>query len=253
MVLCIDAGNSLAKICLFDETGDHGKIYREGLSDLGSSPESKLKSIVKDPKWIHGCIVSSVVPRFTLPICRAIEHFTKREPLVVSEHLRFPFRISVPDPGMIGTDRLCCAAGAIDKRRSSAILIDVGSAVTVDLIADAEFKGGIILAGPNLSLAALNQNTEQLPLLLFQPSTESSISRFDSTTASMLLGARMSTLGGIREAVRFLEKNVGRPPVKIFTGGAASAVLPSLPKSWRWEPDLIMKGLYRLWQINTLE
>jgi type III pantothenate kinase len=146
---------------------------------------------------------------------------------------------------------LCCAAGAIDARRSSAILIDIGSAVTVDLVHNAVFKGGIIMAGPTLALRALARNTEKLPLLEYRRPPAGRRSRFDSTERSMRLGAGMSAIGGIREAVRALEHEAGKPLTKILTGGAAAAVAHSFPGSWRREPDLVLNGLFRLWELNT--
>jgi type III pantothenate kinase len=251
MIICIDAGNSSVKICEFDRSGSRGRVHRVDLAGNSRSWDSILKSVVIKPQRIQGAVISSVVPSLTPPIAQAVQRRTGQKPLVVDEGLRFPFRISVPNPETTGADRLCCAAGAIDKRRTSAILIDVGSAVTVDLIHNAVYKGGIILAGPDLSLHALAQHTEKLPLLTFHnPATKPS-SRFNTTEHSLRLGARMSTLGGIRESVRFLERRAGRHLVKILTGGAASVVAYSLPKSWRRDSHLVLRGLYRLWNLNT--
>ncbi|MFH1754529.1 MAG: type III pantothenate kinase, partial [Candidatus Latescibacterota bacterium] len=136
------------------------------------------------------------------------------------------------------------------KRRKDAIVIDVGSAVTVDLVKNRSFKGGVILAGPALSLLALAQNTEKLPLLEYRLPTVGLIGRFDSTEHSMRMGAWLGTLGGIRAAVTLFEKSAGRSITKIITGGGADTVAASLPKGWRREPHLVMKGLYRIWEMN---
>jgi type III pantothenate kinase len=251
MVICIDVGNSSAKFCLFDGPAKHGEVHRIQLAGSGRVWDSAVKSIAGDARRIRGSVISSVVPKLTPSIARVLERTTGRRPVIVDAHLRFPFRIAVPHPETTGADRLCCAAGAIDKRRSSAILIDVGSAVTVDLVVDAVFKGGIILAGPDLSLLALARHTEKLPLVEYRYPRRGRPPRFDSTENSLLLGARMNTLGGIREAVRFLDRFTGRPLGKIVTGGGAAALSPSLPKSWRRDPYLVLKGLYRLWRMNT--
>jgi len=251
MVLCIDAGNSSVKFCVFDEKGRHGAVHVEPLEGPSRSWEAILQSAVDDPLRVRGAIISSVVPALTDEIARAAERACRNRPLLVEDRLHFPFRIAVPHPETIGADRLCCAAGAVGRRRFSSILIDIGSAVTVDLLLDSEFKGGIIMAGPGITLRALAQNTQKLPLLAFPQGVDDSIRRFDSTEESMRLGARLNALGGIREAVRYLDRAAGRPVVKILTGGAATALSPSLPRSWRRDPNLVLKGLYRLWQLNS--
>ncbi len=251
MILCIDAGNSSVKFCLFDGKGNHGTVYGQALKGRRRSWDAIVKSAANDQRRIRGAIISSVVPRLTPQIARAVERVGGKHPILVDARLRFPFRITVPRPGGVGVDRLCCAAGVIDGRRSSAILIDIGSAVTVDLVLDGEFRGGIILAGPDLALRALARNTEKLPLLAFKRPLKSSSSRFDSTESSLQLGAQMSTLGGIRESARLLDKAAGRLLVKFLTGGAAAAFSPLLPRSWRKDPHLVLKGLYRLWELNS--
>jgi type III pantothenate kinase len=250
MVLCIDAGNSAVKFCFFNRAGRQGRVHREALTGRRRNWDSVVKSIVGDSTQLQGAVISSVVPKLTPSIACAVKRAVGRPPLCVSANLRFPFRIAVPRPATIGADRLCCAAGAIDVRRTSAILIDIGSAVTVDLVLNAVFKGGIIMTGPALSLRALAEHTEKLPLLSYRRPAAVRRQRFDSTESSLLLGAQMSTLGGIREAVRFLDHAAGRSLVKIITGGAASAIAQSLPGNWRREPHLVLRGLFRLWGLN---
>lgn len=251
MVLCVDIGNSSVKFCLFDGTGRRSRVYKRDIISRSLLGNSLLPSALGDPERIRGAIISSVVPKLTSQVTREVERLSGRPPLLVDVNLHYPFRIAVPRPQTVGADRLCCAAGAIDARRSSAILIDVGSAVTVDLVLNAEFKGGIIMAGPAISLRTLAQNTAKLPSLEYRQPSRKHSSQFNSTESSLRLGAHLSTLGGIREAVRLLDKAAGRSLVKIVTGGAAKAISPSLPNRWKREPHLVLKGLYRIWELNA--
>jgi type III pantothenate kinase len=149
----------------------------------------------------------------------------------------------------LGIDRVCAAAGAARHGASAVVIIDVGSAITVDLVAGGAYRGGLILAGPGLSLRALGTFTEKLPsippdLLDGRPR------RFDGTENSMITGAKLGAAGAIREAVRVLRQSLDRPPRVYMTGGAAGIVAPRLPRSWRVDPDLVQKGLYHLWRTN---
>ncbi|RMF89255.1 MAG: type III pantothenate kinase, partial [Planctomycetota bacterium] len=79
-----------------------------------------------------------------------------------------PLDVRVPDPDMVGIDRLLDAAAADRLRRegSPAVVVDLGTAITVDLVsADGGFLGGAILPGLAMAARALHDYTDLLPLI----------------------------------------------------------------------------------------
>ena len=73
-------------------------------------------------------------------------------------HEHFPLEIDVRAPERVGTDRLAAAVAANELRapQRSAIVVDAGTAVTVDLItSDGVFRGGAILPGIQTAAQAL--------------------------------------------------------------------------------------------------
>ncbi len=83
-------------------------------------------------------------------------------------HDHFPLEIDVRAPDRVGTDRLAAAVAANELRvpQRSAIVVDAGTAVTVDLItSDGVFRGGAILPGIQTAAQALADATDALPLL----------------------------------------------------------------------------------------
>jgi pantothenate kinase type III len=88
--------------------------------------------------------------------------------IVPLAHDDIPVQANVKEPSRVGMDRLlnALAANRVRHPDRSAIVVDIGTAMTVNFIsADGVFQGGAILAGPVTSLAALHHATASLPLL----------------------------------------------------------------------------------------
>ena len=79
--------------------------------------------------------------------------------VVFERHTDLPIRVNVDEPEKVGLDRLCGAVAAkgMTPAGTPAITVDVGTAVTVNLIdADGVFQGGAIFPGPRLMARALH-------------------------------------------------------------------------------------------------
>jgi type III pantothenate kinase len=160
----------------------------------------------------------------------------------------------VDEPAKVGPDRLCAAAGAFagpgGKRSKHAIIVDIGSAVTVDLVHDRTFRGGLIFAGPVLGLRALGEYARRLPKIDPLMMVDASPRKLSDTEPSMALGARVGTVGAIREAVGLLRRRAGTRPVVTVTGGWAPVMVPHLPSSWRYDAHLVTKGMKAIRDFN---
>ena len=87
---------------------------------------------------------------------------------VIVDHRQVPIRMDLTAPDKVGIDRLLNALAAIARvpPNTTAIVIDAGSAVTVDLVdATGTFGGGSIFPGLRLMAQALHSFTAQLPLV----------------------------------------------------------------------------------------
>jgi type III pantothenate kinase len=254
MILAVDAGNTRVKMVLVgprrvvplsavetDVLLNDSRAVRRWLATEGSR-------VVR----AEGVALCSVAPALDRPLSSALRGATGKPVLIIRHTCRFPFRLGVVDPVKLGADRLAAAAGAVSKPTSSAVIVDVGSALTVDLVKNGEFRGGLIMAGPGLSLWALGRYARRLPDVELPRSTSCIASRFDDTVPSMILGARTAVRGAVIEGIRVLRRSCGTAPTVFVTGGAAHILGTHLPRAWRRDPYLVARGLYRLWVLNPV-
>jgi type III pantothenate kinase len=163
--------------------------------------------------------------------------------------------ITYPRPAEIGQDRLANAAGAhaLTPGRP-AVVIDLGTAVTFDLVTpDLGYEGGIITPGPALVTRYLHERTAQLPLVSDLTSPVTSVIG-KSTAEAIRIGAIVGFTGLIQallDAVLAEFAARGLPPAEIFlSGGAADFVHGRLRQPVRVVPDLALLGLAAAYRLS---
>ena len=141
-------------------------------------------------------------------------------------HLRYaaqlPLRVDVANPDHVGIDRLLNAVAVVrmEKPGRGSVLIDAGSAVTVDWLDENHtYCGGSIFPGIDLMAEALHCYTALLPrVTLSLPLPELPAK---ATIPAMQVGIFLAVSGGIREAVRLYAERAAAPPRVYFSGGQA--------------------------------
>lgn len=243
MILCVDIGNTSIKIARVG-TRPAGRVQvvpvRAAARDVARAVARAAADGVQD------AAIASVRPPSTTAVQRAIRRELGIEPLIVTHCVTLPLAIATRRPASVGVDRLCAASGAIGAGARHAIVVDAGTAITVDLVLDRRFRGGLIMAGPQTSLSALHAATARLPDLRL----ERGASDIDDTTPAMQTGARLGAAGAIEAAVRLLRSRAGRPLTVWVTGGHAPGLRPLLPAPWRYDPHLTLRGLAVIARLN---
>lgn len=161
----------------------------------------------------------------------------------VSPYWIFPGRVpSLPiryrEPERLGADRLANAEGAL-HRFGDAIVVDLGTALTVDLIEGGGFRGGLIFPGRGAALRALSADAESLPTIA--PTTMGVPLVGDSTHAGMASGlyhGYRALVGGVLAKMR---QDYGPLPA-VATGGGAG-VLADLDGLDAVQEDLTLYGI----------
>ncbi len=157
-----------------------------------------------------------------------------------------PLRVALPRPDMVGIDRLLDAVAANRLRESGrpAVVVDVGTAITVDLLsADGAFQGGAILPGIAMSAQTLHTFTDLLPQIDMSELDGPPPPLGKDTVAAMQSGLFWGALGAIRELVDRLAAGTPGGAEVFLTGGAGPAVADLLGPAARHVPHLTLTGV----------
>ncbi len=157
-----------------------------------------------------------------------------------------PLKVDVALPEAVGMDRLvdAVAANALRARDTGAIIIDFGSAITVDLVTSrGSFAGGSILPGVGTSARALHEFTDMLPLIEV---SEAPPALGTCTEEAMRSGLFWGAVGAVRELVSQLIREHGEAQVFLTGGGAppyAAVLAADDQHPAQYVPQLTLSGI----------
>jgi type III pantothenate kinase len=180
------------------------------------------------------------------PWLRQLEDWLRRRGdtvVIIDDPGLLPLRVLVDRPDHVGIDRLLDAV-AVNSRRgagSPAVVIDAGSAVTVDWLDETgAFQGGAILPGLRLMVQALHDYTALLPLI--EAPREPPVLPGKATPAAVAAGVYWAVTGGIMALIREYGRRASQLPEVHLTGGDAAALLPALSSARYW-PAMTLEGV----------
>jgi type III pantothenate kinase len=157
-----------------------------------------------------------------------------------------PLRVGLPRPDMVGIDRLLDAVAANRLRLPgrAAVIADIGSAITVDLVsADGVYRGGAIAPGIAMSARALHEFTDLLPALDMSELEAPPPALGTSTQSAIRSGLFWGAVGTIRELVERLAEHQPGAAQVFLTGGAGPAVAGLLGPHTQHVPHLTLAGI----------
>jgi type III pantothenate kinase len=215
--------------------------------DLATTLEGMLSAEGASLAQAERLVVVSVVPTLTDAIRElAAEHGI---PILIADATTIPMAVLVEHPEGVGNDRLVNAFAALRLHGAPAVVVDMGTATTFDVVsADGAFIGGAIAAGAGLSIEALARGTAQLPRVpLVMP--EHAIG--SDTVAAMQSGAVIGHSGLILVLLRAISDELtidgGPAPRVILTGGLSGADwAQAIPGVDVVDPYLTLEGLVLL-------
>ena len=157
-----------------------------------------------------------------------------------------PLEVRLERPDMVGIDRLLDALAAKHLRQTDrpAVVVDIGSAITIDLIdADGAFLGGSILPGIEMSARALHEYTDLLPKIDMVELNTPPPALGTSTTPAMRSGLFWGTVGAVRQLTEKLAAEAGGDAEVFLTGGAGEILAQLLGTHARHVPQLTLIGI----------
>jgi type III pantothenate kinase len=254
MLLAIEQGNTNTLFAVHD-----GK---EWIAEWRAATES-TRTADEYAVWLHqllelkklkltdldGCIISSVVPQSVFNLRNLSRRYLHVEPLVIGENAELGIPVRIQNPSEAGADRLVNALGGFITYGGPLIIVDSGTATTLDVIgADGGFEGGAIAPGINLSLQALHTAAAKLPrVAIHKP--EHVIGR--DTVESMQSGIYWGYVGLIEGLIDRIKAEYGQPMTVIATGGVASLFVGASDKIDHFDGELTIRGMLEIWRRNT--
>lgn len=253
MILAIDVGNTNIVLgCIEDGQILHVLRVHTNLQATSAEYAISLKQLLNlyqvDAAGFEGVILSSVVPPVTEVLQTAVKQVTGHDCLVVGPGIKTGLNVRVDDPGTVAGDLIVGSVAAMACYGAPVLVVDMGTATTAVIIdRDGCFRGGAILPGVKLGYRALAAGTSLLPEIAIAAPKKVIAT---NTVDCMRSGAVFGTAAMIDGLADRMEAELGYPLRVVATGGLARAVTPYCRREVLCDDDLLLRGLWVLWEKN---
>jgi type III pantothenate kinase len=267
VLLAIDVGNTQTVIGLFGRDPDGaGSTNGTGaerdlldhwrISTNADRTSDELALLVQEFLGFHGfsfdedvdgVALCSSVPSITAAVREMTQRYFGFPAIVVEPGVKTGMPILYENPKEVGPDRIADAVGAYDLYGGPTIVVDFGTATTLEAIsAEGEYLGGAILPGVEISLEALFGRAAALRKVeLVAPRTVIG----KNTIESIQIGALYGFAGQVDSLARRMVEELGEATV-VATGGLASLISPYSDLITETEPWLTLHGLRLIFEKN---
>jgi type III pantothenate kinase len=199
---------------------------------------------------VRAAIIASVVPPLTDVMADAIRHALAREPLIAGPGLKTGISVLYDNPRDVGADRICNAVAAYERVHAGVIVVDFGTATTFDCVSPkAEYLGGVIVPGVQVSLDALLERAAKLgPIEIAEPPRVLGRNTVNALQSGIVHG-HASLVDGVVEK---LIAELGFPCRVLATGGLAAIVCKHTRTVEEIDQNLTLEGLRSIYEKNSL-
>jgi type III pantothenate kinase len=200
-------------------------------------------------RQITGVVISSVVPPVTQELRKMTVRYFGFPAVVVEPGIKTGIAIMTDNPKEVGADRIANAVAAHNMfPRDPAVVVDFGTAITVDVVsARGEYLGGAIAPGIDTAATALFEATAQIGRVeLVAPGSAIGKSTVAAVQSGIIYGT-VALVDGLVE--RISSELTGRSRV-VATGGLASTIVSHSHRIEQVEPVLTLTGLRLIFERN---
>lgn len=240
-LLAISVGNTRDHIGLFVD-GSLDESWHAAVDDSATLDRVMREASARLEDLDNAAVyIASVNDPGATRAMRSATQATRLDIERVGVDIEVPIGRQLEPESIVGVDRLLNVGAAYDRLQQACIVVDAGTAVTVDFVDGAgTFHGGAILPGARMMLQAMAQSTDQLPEVELTPPDEA---LGHNTSQAMLTGVFHGIRGAVRELVEKYAETYGAYPSVIATGGDAELLFSTYELVEGIVPDLTLLGM----------
>lgn len=258
MILLIDIGNTNIVLGIYKEK-KMIKSWRletrqtKTMDEYGSQIESILTHENIEISDIEDVVIGSVVPTLQHTFKEMSKVYLNHVPIVVGENTKTGVAIKYDNPREVGADRIANSVAMVEHYKLPAILIDMGTAVTFDVVSkNREYLGGAISPGLGIASEALFEKTSKLPKIEVEK-PKSAIGK--TTVDAMKSGLFYGFVGLIDNVIENILKDLGekKEDVSIIaTGGYSKMIAENSKYIQKNDKDITLEGMRIIYE-KTVE
>ena len=254
-ILCIDIGNTNL---------NYAVVEKMEVVNANSFPTKRLKEDLHYIKEFHTLIDSHEI--MAVSFCSVVPNLNTRLKSLLNVEIPI-FQLTdttlkgidlhYPKPEEVGHDRIANALTAQAYFSLPAIIIDLGTAITLDVVSEKGYEGGIIAPGFELMTRYLNEQTALLPKLDNEALGSVKGSFGKSTIQAMQLGVSVGFSGMVdallEHVLNTMKEKSGNEPVVLSTGGSIANLTQDWVEKTQFVDHLTLIGLavaYERWANN---
>jgi type III pantothenate kinase len=239
--IAITLGNSRAAATLVSD-GVIGRVRRAPIENLEELRDVLVRACADCGGEALPIAVASVNPPALERLRQLLADMSLALPEVAGKDFPVPLRTDVREPERMGVDRLLGALAAHRRAAKACIVVDFGTAITVNSVSrDGVFLGGAILPGLGMMAHALAGGTALLPEITV-PESAAGIGK--NTEEAIAAGILHGATGAVANLVIVAGMTLGEDAAVLLTGGDAERIAAFLPSDCQEVcPDLVLEGL----------
>jgi type III pantothenate kinase len=240
-LVVVNVGNTRVAVASF-VAGELGEVVRVPVDQ----PEEWTEQIGQ--AWLNvqnrdnaAIVAASVNPALEEAVANAVTDVADRRVVWIGKDLEVPYPVLTEQPEQTGVDRVLASAAAYEQMGKACVVVDAGTAITVNLCDDkGNFLGGAIAPGVRLQLESLHDHTAKLPAVRFAAPTDP-VGK--STQQAILHGVFHGIRGMVKELVENYATELGQWPEIIATGGDAATLFADWDLIHAIAPNLTLYGI----------
>ena len=251
MLLCLDIGNTNITAGVFDGETLRAQWRLSSARDRTADELAAFFQVALPAEKlafenISGVAISSVVPPLSPQATLLSTRYFGCEPLLVGPETQTGLVNAYDNPREVGADRLVNALAAWKKFGTACLIVDFGTATTVDAVSsDGHYLGGAIAPGLQISTDALFRAAARLPRVELEAPP---CALAKNTAQSLQSGLVFGYAGLVKELIERCAPEVTDGELAIIaTGGLAELIAPLVPRIQSVEPHLTLEGLRLIW------